>query len=485
MPERSDGSAIDMPAKPAPSRGTDWAVASTLLWFLVFWVCYSDDGVTALADRIARKPDHRASPPALPGTAPPQLASSDDDAEVVDDGEVGEDPDAATRAAAKAAHVEDTCIDGTPDACRRWAMDGFYAAVAAARSPHPDHPVRVSYYGDSVTGTDVVPARVRRRLQAELGDGGPGFIWAARPHRFVYHQVVSITTSGGWTIWTAPLAPVGDGLHGVGGSSAQTIGGTTSLSSKTPFTEAEVYYLVQPGGGTADIAIDGTVRATIDTAGDVKDARFERVRVDTPSTRFKLKARGKVRLFGIVLENAAGAVVDNMGLVSATVKNLLNNRADHFRDQLAHRGADLVIVMLGANEAAWIPASKKALAEYQGRYETILAPIRAGRPDGACLVVSTLDQAHVNDAGDLVSRPVMPRMVAAQKAAAVAQGCAFFSAYAWQGGKGSALKWRRRGWTGDDFQHLSQEAADKLADAIVGDLLAGARDYELRAAAGP
>jgi hypothetical protein len=79
----------------------------------------------------------------------------------------------------------------------------------------------------------------------------------------------------------------------------------------------------------------------------------------------------------------------------------------------------------------------------------------------------------------------MPRLVAAQRAAAVARGCAFFSAYTWQGGKGSALRWRRKGWTGDDYQHLSQDAADLLADAIVGDLLAGAKDYERRAVAEP
>src|SRR5665647_1355929 len=49
-----------------------------------------------------------------------------------------------------------------------------------------------------------------------------------------------------------------------------------------------------------------------------------------------------------------GAVVDNLGVVNATAKQLTrHNLADHWRNQLAHRGSDLVVVMLGTNEAEW------------------------------------------------------------------------------------------------------------------------------------
>jgi lysophospholipase L1-like esterase len=460
-----------------------WAVASTLVWFLVFWVAYSDDGMSALADRIARRPDHRAAPPALPGTRAPEVADVDSD--------VGGDPEpdptvaqgasatTASRGAAKAARIEDACVDGTPADCKRWAMDGFYRAVADVRAAQAARPVRVSYYGDSVISTDAVPARVRSRLQTELGDGGPGWIWAAKPHRFCHHEGVSIKDTGTWKTWAAPIAPASDGLHGVGGSTAETSSGTAILSSKTAFTDAEVFYLAQPGGGSFDLVVGGAVAATIDTAGETKQARFERVHHDKPGKRVEIRATGKVRLFGLVLENTTGAVVDNMGLVSATVKNLANNRADHWERQLARRASDLVIVMLGANEAEWLPAGKAAMAEYRTHYEAILAPIRAGLPEAACLVVSPLDQAYDAD-GELASRPVMPLLVAAQRAAAQARGCAFFSAYDWGGGKGSAVTWHRKGLVGDDFQHLSRRGANKLADALVDAVLAGARDFQTR-----
>jgi lysophospholipase L1-like esterase len=464
-----------------PLRAKDWAVASTLLWFFVFWIAYS--GVGAFADRIARKPAHHAAPPGLPGIAPP--AADEDEDEEDDPGADGPavagvgSGSGGSRGAAKAALIEDACVDGTATDCRRWAMEGFYRGVADARTGTTGHPLRVSYYGDSVTSTDAVPARVRSRLQAELGDGGPGWIWAVEPHRFVHHEGVSITNGGEWQSWAAPIHPVPDGLHGVGGATAETWDGTTSLSSKTPFTEVEVFFLAQPGGGTVDVVVDKQVQATVSTRGDVKKAGFDRLHLTAPGKKVQLRTSGKVRLFGALLENTRGAVVDNMGLVSATVKNLAHNRADHWAHQLEHRAAELVIVMLGANEAEWLPATRAAMTEYQSRYEAILAPIRTGLPQSTCLVVSPLDQAH-DDGSELASRPVMPLLIAAQRAAAAAKGCAFFSAYDWAGGKGSALTWHRRGLVGDDFQHLSRKGANKLADALVDALLAGSQDFDHR-----
>ena len=69
-------------------------------------------------------------------------------------------------------------------------------------------------------------------------DGGPGWVWPVPPHRYVKHQIVSTSPVGDWTIWSASLSPVGDGLHGVAGGSEQTVGGSTVLSSKTAFTDA-------------------------------------------------------------------------------------------------------------------------------------------------------------------------------------------------------------------------------------------------------
>jgi hypothetical protein len=95
-------------------------------------------------------------------------------------------------------------------------------------------------------------------------------------------------------------------------------------------------------------------------------------------------------------------------------------------------------------------------------------------------VVSPLDQAEVKEGaaeGEYTSRPVMPILVAAQRAAARAAGCAFYSTYDWMGGKGSAARWFRKGLVGSDFQHLSRKGATRMSDALYGALMAGYERY--------
>jgi lysophospholipase L1-like esterase len=172
-------------------------------------------------------------------------------------------------------------------------------------------------------------------------------------------------------------------------------------------------------------------------------------------------------------------VVDNLALVSASAKTMLKNQTEHWQRQLAHRGPDLTVVMLGSNESIWLSAGKRAMADYQAQYETMLAPIRAARPVASCLVIAPLDQVEERE-GKLVGRAVIPMMVDAQRKAAHAQGCAFWNAFAWMGGRGSALRWNRRGLMNSDFHHLSQRGSAMLADGLVAALVAGYGTYKAR-----
>ena len=52
-------------------------------------------------------------------------------------------------------------------------------------------------------------------LQAELGDGGPGFVLAARPWGWYGHQGIRIEAKG-WTAHSPLLVPGNGGRHGLG-----------------------------------------------------------------------------------------------------------------------------------------------------------------------------------------------------------------------------------------------------------------------------
>jgi lysophospholipase L1-like esterase len=268
-----------------------------------------------------------------------------------------------------------------------------------------------------------------------------------------------------------------DRLLGYGGGSAESRGGASARFAPLSkvVTRAEVYYLAQPGGGELDIRVDGKDAASVETAAPAKKASYAPVPVAAALGKLELAASGRVRLFGVVLEAERGVVVDNLGVVNATAKSWGKNRSDHWTGQLAHRAPDLFVVMIGTNEAGWLAG--KALEEHTEVMQALLAPVRAANPRASCLVVSPFDQLDWEKAG-LPPRASIAPMVAAQRAAAAAVGCAFWDAQAWMGGPGSSRTWRRAGWLTNDFAHPTLEGSNRIADALAAGLLDGYARYK-------
>lgn len=364
----------------------------------------------------------------------------------------------------------DSCIEGTHTACKQHSLDSFRAALAKARAGTLGRPLRLSMFGDSVVATDEIPGRLRQRATAELGDGGPGFVFAQAPHRFCSHAAISRTSQGTWSTYAVSSTGVRDRLYGFGGSTTQTSGGGFGARIKgEPVTRVDVHYLAAPRGGALSVLGDDPAAplATIETREEQPTARVARVAVPGGAQRVSVRSDGAMRLFGVVLERDRGAVVDNLGIVSVTAKNFARNDRAHWGSQVGARAPDLVLVMIGANEAQWLTGGPAEMAEYTQQFTTALAPIRKG--NAACLVVAPLDQVEIRES-TIVSRKVAARMAEAQRAAAAAAGCAFFDTLRWMGGNGSAVRWRKRGWLGGDYIHLTKKGSDKLGDALFAEL---------------
>ncbi len=469
-------------------RHQDWTIAPALGWCalaLVAVLLVREGSVAAITDLLTHAPT-------TPNTAGPAFATTDPRAPTDVAPPLPAKPDLAPGPRQPGGGggapesiigktVEDVCVDpiGATTGCKRWSMDGFYASLAAAEGGKPDRPVRVSFYGDSVSATDALPGRLRARLQDVFGDGGPGFLHAVQPHRYNHTEAADRRSSGSWRSWNVALVNVGDHLYGVGNATAEG-SGRIRIKPKTPtgkISHVDVYYLAQPGGGTADVTVGGSV-TTIDTSATTKAARFQTLDVADGAHTVELTARGKVRLFGMALERDAGIVVDNLALVSCTAKTMLVNLADHWKNQLAHREPDLVVIMLGTNEAQWL-AGASAMAEYEETWKKLLVPVRAGHPGGSCLVMSPLDQAEAKD-DKIVSRRGVPKMVAAQRKAAQAAGCAYWDTFTWMGGAGAALTWQRKGLLGSDFAHMSRKGTARVADGLADALFSGYKAYKSR-----
>lgn len=377
---------------------------------------------------------------------------------------------APKRAAPPPATLEDPCVeDGA--VCRRHALDGFRLALAAQRAGKAAHPLRISYFGDSLTADDHITGALRQKLQAQLGDGGPGFVFALSPHPYCQHRAVSRLVGGGWEAFGVSTVVPGDHLLGLGGT-AEGDGVIRFVPVARTVHTVDVHYLAQPRGGSFEILADGAVVAAVATAGEYKQSAFTGgVVVPDGTRRIELRAQGRVRLFGASLEAASGAVVDNLGVVNGTAKAMHNNNlAAHWQNQLAHRAADLVVVMFGTNEAEWLRPNGAGMDEHEQLLGDLLATIRKANPQTSCLVVSPLDQLDWRE-DRMPPRDSIPAMVAAQRRAAQAHGCAFWDVYSWMGGRGASRDWYRRGLVVKDFQHPTSEGAEQLAEALFAGLV--------------
>lgn len=364
------------------------------------------------------------------------------------------------------AKLEDACIDRT---CNHHALDAFTAQLEAVKNGSATRPLRISYFGDSLTADDHITDALRKKLQARLGDGGAGFVWAVPPHPYCQHRAIARTYGGEWLVHGVSTSLPGDRLLGLGGS-AESSGGVVRLAPTGKLETIDIHYLAQPGGGTLEVFADRASIATIDTAREAKKAEFAQHAIPAGTKAVELRSRGKVRLFGATLEARRGAVVDNLGIVNATAKGFDRNNLDgHLRNQLAHRGSDLVVVMFGTNEAEWLHKGP-GIDEHERVFDELLTTVRDANPTGSCLVVSPLDQLDWR-AETMPPRDSIPNLVAAQRRAAGRHGCAFWDVYAWMGGKGASREWFKKGLVIKDFQHPTSEGAALLANALFAGLV--------------
>ncbi len=143
------------------------------------------------------------------------------------------------------------------------------------------------------------------------------------------------------------LMQTADGLYGPGGSTTESDGARSTIKLVAGKVDtAELYFLAQPKGGTATVTADGDVSCSpVETAADARSQAGVGRRADPRRRQRSLEIKAtkghNAAVPGSISENARGAVVDNLGVVSVNVKSFANNDAQHWTAELGHRGADL------------------------------------------------------------------------------------------------------------------------------------------------
>lgn len=367
------------------------------------------------------------------------------------------------------------------------AMRAFYESLHRTATREPGAITRVAHYGDSSIALDGITQTVRERMQQRFGDAGHGFVLAARGslpyrHRGVRHE----SSDDGWRLMDITHLPLSDGHYGYGGYQARSTSGATARFETaeegnpvgTHVSRFDVLYERHPRGGRFEVRVDGGEPQLVDTRGEPVSGELHRIEVPDGPHRFDLRTvgRGESRLFGVVLEREGpGVVYDSLGMVGARARRFLGFDRDHLARQLELRQTNLVVIGYGGNDAD----DDRDEAQYEEDFRQVARLVRAARPEASCLIFAPLDQAERDERGRIRTMEAVPRIVAAARRAAQAEGCAFFDTWSAMGGEGGMERWfrSRPRLAFGDFRHATPAGYRVIGNMFYKALLKGFADY--------
>jgi lysophospholipase L1-like esterase len=264
-------------------------------------------------------------------------------------------------------------------------------------------------------------------------------------HRDVRHE-----SEGRWRLLDISHAPLRDGHYGLGGFQARSISGGHAFFATaqegapvgTHVSRFELFYERHPRGGRVEIRVDGGPPALLDTRGEPISDEAHRIEIPDGPHRFDIRTigHGETHLYGAVLERAGpGVVYDSLGMVGARARRFLGFDEVHLARQLALRGTNLIVIGYGGNDAD----DRRDEGDFLDDFRRVARHVRTARPEASCLLFAPLDQAQRDERGQIRTMETVPRIVAAMRAAAAAEGCAFFDTWTAMGGDGAMSRWFR------------------------------------------
>ncbi|UCF48194.1 MAG: hypothetical protein JSU89_13635 [Myxococcales bacterium] len=364
-------------------------------------------------------------------------------------------------------------------------MRGFYEALENTARADKGAITRVGHYGDSSIATDLITSTVRENLQARFGDGGHGFVLAAKGYIPYKHRGVRQSSNPeAWDVREVVRRQDRYGRYGYGGVQSRALPGAWARvgTAKRGDIGVEasrfvIYYETQPRGGKFSVRLDKEEREIVSTKADVLgDGVYS---IEAPDGPHQIELRyargGAVNLYGVAVErDGPGVVYDSLGLVGARANRLLNYDEAHIKNQLEQRGVNLIVLGFGGNEAS---DDRPEEAFYED-YLRVLRRMRQGREDLSCLVFAPLDQAR-RHRGRIRTLPTIPLIVSAQRRAAFDSGCAFYDTWQAMGGEDAMRRWYRAQprLAMGDFRHATPAGYEIIGNMFYKALLAGFADY--------
>lgn len=363
------------------------------------------------------------------------------------------------------------------------SMHRYYRSLKRVQDKKFGAVTRMLHYGDSLITGDYVTQTVRRLMQTRFGDAGHGFVLAGKPAPWYRRANLVLNSSKGWKINRMTKPTIKDGAYGLGAVTFRTTrkGDWVSLKPKgeelgKSFSKMEVYYYGQPRGGKFEMGINGRM-VEVDTRIDEPASRKAEIQMADAAHEFKIRSlgNGEVRLFGVALErDGPGVIYDSLGLDGARASLLKRMNAEHWHDQIRLRKPDVLLIHYGTNESQ---AERMNIKRYAEDLSQTVGVLRMALPGVSCLIVAPMDRADKDENGRLRTRPVVRRIVLAQRRVAHEQGCAFWNTWRAMGGENSMAAWYKRGLGGGDLTHPTRAGARRIGSMLFAALMDGYAEW--------
>ncbi len=392
------------------------------------------------------------------------------------------------------AHPDDTAPDVPLEGAEN--LGYYFGKLTLAELGVKGAVARASHWGDSVIGGDGMTEAIRQRLQKRFGDAGHGFHILGKYNRWYSHRGVRFQERRDWKTCLIIFKCEKDRRFGYGGVSSTSSGRALSVWSTVPegfgskVSRFELWYQKRPDGGGFEIRVDGKVERVVDSRAPAVSDDLERLELSDGPHEIQVAALGTgvARGYGVVLErNVPGAVWEEMSLIGAFTQRLDYQDQEHISGQVQRRDVDLMVFIFGGNDLAREHGDLKSTTQpYEQEYARVIRKLRAGKPQAACLIMSLTDHAvRVN--GAIVSRPIVARLVDAQRKVALEEGCGFFDTFQAMGGAGAIAKGREEKppLAAPDLRHPTVAGQRRIGTLLYGALMHGYAEYRRRNAGQP
>ena len=257
--------------------------------------------------------------------------------------------------------------------------------------------------GDSHTAADFFTGRVRERLQQVFGAGGMDYLAPGRPHPGVRSALFDSDASDGWTYEALQKSEDSRRFYLTGFNAvARHAGASLDLKARgaLAYDRVQVAFLKQPGGGRAEVLVDGAPGGEIDLDG----AADQRAMLDVNAAdhgvsgihdiAVRALSDAPVTVTGVeVNREGDGVSYISLGFPGATVQLLQKLTAENLADDLKRIAPDVIVLAFGTNEGF---NDALDVAVYTAQYEQIVRRLKALRPQARIVIIGPPDGARAN-----------------------------------------------------------------------------------------